>query len=134
MHREVFIQMIDERHTRRHIHAGDLFIRDPFEMLSERTDGIPMGCDQDLLSLCDFWTDHVFEVRSHTCDRILEAFCQRQLYFILKFLIRRLVLRTSRIICRKSRRTDIIGSAPQMNLLGTVFIRGLCLVQSLQRP
>ena len=134
MHREVFIQMIHERHTGRYIHAGDLFIRDPFQVLSERADGIPMGCDQDLLSLSDFRTDHAFEVRSHTCDRILQAFRQRELYFILEFLIRSLVFRASWIICRKSRRTDVIGTTPQMDLLAAVLIRSLCLVESLQRP
>ncbi|CUQ14779.1 Uncharacterised protein [Bacteroides xylanisolvens] len=51
MHRKVFIQMIHERHTGRYIHAGDLFIRDPLEVLSERADGIPMGVSV-LLSPC----------------------------------------------------------------------------------
>ena len=90
MHREIFIQMINERDSCRNVHPGNFVTGNSFKMLPECADGIAMRCNQDFFSILNFRFDDAFKVRCYPCYRIFQAFRQWELH-IAKFLVRRLV-------------------------------------------
>jgi len=101
-------------------------------VLPEGADGIAMGCNEHPVSRLHAGTDDLVEIGSHPGYCILQAFRQRQLHLVLNLPVRCLEYGIPGVILRQSRRTHIVGTAPQMHLLLTVFIRCLRLVQPLQ--
>ena len=130
-HIKVIVEFINQRNTGWDIDTHDLILRQVFKIFNQRADRVSVGYQQNAFALKHILFYHIFIIRDNASDRILQAFCQRQLaFFHISILL--LQLWVSGVIRFQSRWTDVKGSAPDFDLFLSVFLCCLGLIQPLQ--
>jgi hypothetical protein len=76
---KIVVKLVDQRNSRGDIQPGDLFVRDPVEVLDERTKAVSMRRDDHAFPGADCGRDVALPVRQEPCHGVPEAFRQGEL-------------------------------------------------------
>src|SRR6476620_683496 len=128
---ELIVQLVDERHTRRDVEAGDVLVGDAIERLDQGAQRVAVGGHHDGQAVGEIGLDLVLPVGHEARDDVLEALGGRhrgaEPPVAGVAVLRELVVRVD------GRRRHVVRAAPQHELLLAELLEGLLLVLALQR-
>jgi len=119
----VVIEFIDERLSRRNIETGDVFIADAVEMLDQGAEAVAVSRDQYTLAGGNLRLDRFFPEGNHAGDGVLQTLAGRNLS-LGDIRVARILARPHRAVLLQGARADVVGAAPDQNLLFTIFFSG----------
>ena len=121
------VQLVNQRNTRGDIHIDDVGIGNMVEIFDERTEAVPVACDQDVLAGFYSRGDLFVPAREEPRHRILQTFRGGKL-LLAEIPIARIVARMPWVFRFEGGRADIVTAPPQLDLRLPIFPGRLGLV------
>mmetsp|Transcript_27249 Transcript_27249/g.64328 ORF Transcript_27249/g.64328 Transcript_27249/m.64328 type:complete len:284 (+) Transcript_27249:95-946(+) len=130
LHRRL-VQLIHQRHRGRDVELGDHILGDVVEMLDQRAERVAVRRDQQLLSLLDLRHEGVVPQRHEALDNVRERLRQRELR-VAQEVVLGLLAGVEFVARLHHGRGDVIGAAPDEDLVLSMLLNCLGLVQPLE--
>ena len=108
---ELLIQIVDKGNSRRDVQIDDVSVRNVIEFLHQRTEAVPMTCDQDGLTGLHRRRDLTVPKREESCSGILQALRGREL-FCRHMPVSGIMEWEPRILVPQGGRADIVTAPP----------------------